>query len=124
MIRMSSERMKSSGPFANVRRTERVLLRVAILVSAQVPGQETLTEDTHTLVVNAHGALIALAMKVHPGQKLMLRNWATAKEQECQVIHVREMPEGKNEVGIAFPGPAPKFWNIDFPPPDWESYMK
>jgi len=55
-------------------------------------------------------------MRVRPGQKLVLKNWSTAKEQECRVVHVREKPIGKNEVGVAFPFAMPKFWNIDFPP--------
>jgi hypothetical protein len=76
------------------------------------------------LEVNAHGALIALAMKVRPGQKLSLKNWATAKEQECRVVHVREKPIGKNDVGVAFPFAMPKFWNVDFPPMDWTPYLE
>jgi hypothetical protein len=109
---------------ADARRSQRVVLRVGILVRVNVPGEPPLTEDTFTLVVNAHGALISLAMRVHPGQKLMLRNWGTAKEQDCRVIHVKENPFGKKEVGIAFPFPNPHFWNLDFPPPDWKSFME
>jgi hypothetical protein len=30
----------------------------------------------------------------------------------------------KNEVGIAFLHPTPKFWNINFPPPDWRPFLK
>lgn len=99
------------------------MLRIPILVRANVPGEPPLTEDTVTLVVNAHGALISLAMKVRAGQKLVLRNWGTAKEQECRVVHVKDSPFGKNEVGISFPFANPHFWNMDFPPPDWKPLM-
>ncbi len=112
-----------SGKSADKRRTQRVLLQILIQVRAQFEGDLPLTEDTKTLEVNAHGGLIALAMKVRPGQKLILRNWGTASEQECRVIHVREMIAGKNEVGIAFPYAMPSFWNVQFPPPDWKPYM-
>ena len=115
---------KESGNPADNRRTQRILLRIPILVRAQFAGDTPLTEESHTLVVNADGALIALAMKVRPGQKLVLKNLATAKEQECRVVHVRGMPMGKNEVGIAFPYPMPKFWNVEFPPPDWTPFLK
>ena len=115
---------KESGSSADNRRTQRILLRVPILVRAQFAGDQPITEETHTLVVNADGALIALAMKVRAGQRIVLRNWATAKEQECRVVHVREMPMGKNEVGISFPYPMPIFWNVDFPPPDWKPFIK
>jgi hypothetical protein len=73
--------------------------------------------------VNAHGGLISLAMKVRPGQKLVLRNLATAKEQDCRVVHVREILGEKNQVGVAFPYAMPSFWNVQFPPPDWTPYM-
>ena len=82
-----------------------------------------LTEDTTTLEVNAHGALIALAVKVTPGQKLILRDWNTATEQECRVVHVRDNPYEKNEVGVCFPLANAPFWNIDLPPDDWKPYL-
>lgn len=121
---MSVEPQKPSSNPVDNRRTQRALLRIPIVARAQFAGDAPISEETHTLVVNAHGALIALAMKVRPGQKLMLKNWTTANEQECRVVHVREMPMGKNEVGIAFPYPMPKFWNVEFPPPDWTPFLK
>jgi hypothetical protein len=113
-----------SPSFANNRRTQRVVVRIPILVSTHVRGEPPLTEDTFTLVVNAHGALVSLAMKVRPGQKIVIRNWATAKEQECRVVHVKDNPFGKKEVGISFLLPNPHFWMLDFPPPDWTPFMK
>jgi hypothetical protein len=114
-----------SSTSADNRRSQRVILRIAVLVRAsQEGGEPPITEDTFTVVVNAHGALLSLAMKVHPGQKITLRNWGTAKEEDCRVIHVRDNPYGKKEVGIAFPFPNPQFWNIEFPPPDWKPFMQ
>jgi hypothetical protein len=121
---MSTDIRKSSANPADARRTQRVHLQIPIQVRAQFAGDEPITEDTTTVEVNAHGGLVALAMRVRPGQKLVLRNWATAKEQDCRVVHVREKPIGKNEVGIAFPFAIPKFWNVDFPPPDWTPYLE
>jgi hypothetical protein len=121
---MSPEIRKSSGNPADARRTQRVHLQIPVLVRAQFAGDDPISEDTITLEVNAHGGLLALAMRVRPGQKLVLRNWATAKEQDCRVVHVREKPIGKNEVGVAFPFAIPKFWNVEFPPPDWTPYLE
>src|SRR5271157_2346046 len=84
----NSERSRSTR--VEARRSQRVMLRIPILVRAEIEGEAPLEEDTFTQVVNAHGALIALAMKVRPGQKLVLRNWGTAKEKPCRVIHVKE----------------------------------
>jgi hypothetical protein len=106
------------------RRSQRVLLRIPIQVRAQFEDDAPITEETTTLEVNAHGGLIALAMKVHMGQKLFLKNWSTAIVQECRVVHVREKPMGKSDVGIAFPMAMAKFWNIEFPPSDWKPYIR
>lgn len=108
-----------SSNWGESRRTQRVVIQIPILVRAPVPGEPPLEEDTFTLVVNAHGALISLAMKVRPGQKLVLRNWANPREQDCRVVHVRDNPFGKNEVGVSFPFANPHFWNLEFPPPGW-----
>jgi hypothetical protein len=119
------EKLDPHAPLtADSRRSQRVLLRVPILVTAPVRGEPPLTEDTFTLVVNAHGALISLAMRVQPGQRITLRNWGTAKDQDCRVVHVKPNPFGKNEVGIAFLVPNPHFWNLEFPPPDWIPPLK
>lgn len=79
---MPVEPQKQSGNPVDNRRTQRVLLRIPILVRRQFAGDAPIREETHTLVVNAHDALIALAMKV------------------------------------------PKFWNVEFPPPDWTPSLK
>lgn len=110
-----------SGP--DKRRSQRILLRIQLMVTAQFEDGIPITEESSTVEINAHGALILLAMKVRAGQKITIRNWATAKEQECRVVHVREAPGGKSEVGIAFPHAMPRFWNVDFPPPDWTPFM-
>ena len=122
-IVMGGAPSKGSGSSVENRRSQRILLRIQIKVTAQFEDGLSITEDTTTLEVNAHGALIALAMKVRAGQKIIVRNWGTAKEQECRVVHVRESLAGKGEVGIAFPYAMPRFWNVDFPPPDWTPFM-
>jgi len=111
-----------SAKRADARRSQRVLLRIPVQAKGFPEDGISITEDTTTVEVNAHGALIALAMRVRPGQKLVLRNWGTAKEQDCRVVHVKEIHDAKNEVGVAFAFPNPKFWNIQFPPEDWKPY--
>ena len=46
----------------------RVLLSVPILVSGKTTESKDFKEETRTLVVNAHGALISLAAQVAAGQ--------------------------------------------------------
>jgi hypothetical protein len=98
------------------------MLQISIQVRWQRPGEEAIVEDSSTLVVNAHGALISLAMRVKAGQKIVIRNWAMPREKECRVVHVRESLSPKKEVGIAFLQPDANFWGVDFPPEDWKPY--
>ena len=76
-------------------------------------------EETQTLVVNAHGAMIGLAAKIEKGQILRLKNSATREEQVCKVVYLGPAFGGKAQIGIEFTSPMPDFWRIAFPPEDW-----
>jgi hypothetical protein len=104
----------------DMRRSQRVLLRVATQVRWTPPGETAITEDTVTLVVNAHGALILLAMKVKAGSRIFVRNSAVTQDKECRVVRVHGRFEGKSEVAVEFLRPDPKFWGLEFPPDDWK----
>ena len=110
-----------SGPASNRRRSQRVILTLAVTVCAEVNSQKetSFVEETHTLIVNLHGALIVLAAKVAKGQKLRLTNRATKEEQLCRVASISPESEGKAQVGVEFLKPSPDFWRISFPPKDW-----
>jgi hypothetical protein len=120
---MSDSLTNESLKWVESRCSRRVLLHIPVQVRWKPEAQEPITEDTNTLVVNAHGALIALAMRVRVGSHVLLRNWNTAMDQDCRVVHVREMPHGKSEVGVAFPVPNPRFWGLDSPPDDWKPFF-
>ena len=77
------------------------------------------TEETKTLVVNAHGALINLAAKVVQGQQLELKSATAPEKQACKVVHVGPTMQGQTQVGIEFLKPAPHFWHVAFPPENW-----
>jgi len=112
--------LTSNGPPRHDRRrSQRVLLRIPIAVIASGPDKKMAREQTHTLVVNAHGALINLELPVRVGQVIILQNPETCEEQSCRVIRVNSIPGGKPEVGIEFLKPAPHFWRVAFPPEDW-----
>lgn len=100
------------------RRSQRLFLSVSIIVSGQsATGQ--FSEETHTLVVNAHGALITLAAAVSPEQHVLLKHRATGEEQLCRVVYVESLPKDKAKLGVEFVKPSPHFWHISFPPDDW-----
>ncbi len=71
------------------------------------------------MVVNAHGALVLLAMKVTAGDPLTIRNPQTDEEQPCRVVYLGPHQSEKQQVGIEFIKASPRFWRIAFPPADW-----
>jgi hypothetical protein len=101
------------------RRSMRVLLSVPIVVSGQSVQKKEFSEDTRTLVVNAHGALISLNEKQIAGGKITISNKATQNSVLCRIVYVGAVQAGKAQVGVEFERPSPKFWQIDFPPEDW-----
>lgn len=103
----------------NRRRSQRVLLRLPILIVARGADNRHESENAFTINVSAHGALLLLSMRVSLNQKILIRHIETLEEQFVRVIHVTPAAEGKSEVGVDFLKPAPKFWRISFPPDDW-----
>ena len=103
----------SGNPESNLRRSHRVFVSVAITVTGK-SGKE-FSEETSTLVVNAHGALITLATNVEQGDTILVQNRATRDEQVCKVTYLGAVAEGRTQIGIEFREPAPEFWHIQFP---------
>jgi hypothetical protein len=107
------------SPALNQRRSQRIIVAVPIRVTWKQPAGEKFAEETNTLIVNAHGALIALKAKVEEGQVLTIRNLATEDEIQGVVIDVTAGSNGGPEIGVEFQKPAPNFWRVSFPPFDW-----
>jgi len=106
-------------PYAISRRSQRVILSVAVTVRTEdAPKDASFEEETRTLVLNMHGALIVLAGQVAKGQKLRLTNRATHAEQMCRVASLGSTSGGKTQVGVEFLKPSADFWHISFPPED------
>jgi hypothetical protein len=101
------------------RRSMRVLLSVPITVAGKNTKSQEFTEETRTLVVNAHGALIALAASVVADQQVTVSNKATRASLACRIVYLGSSQAGKVQMGIEFEKPSPAFWQIDFPPDDW-----
>jgi len=103
----------------NRRRSERVMLQIPVRVLAETPDRVQVQEDTHTLVVNAHGGLMKLKLELLVGQPIILVNPQSGLEQSCRVVRIDQA--GGNFFGVAFEfdSPSPKFWPVVFPPADW-----
>jgi hypothetical protein len=117
---MSDPRTTPSTALMNARRSQRVAARIRVQVRRRTDGDGFMSEVSHTLVVNAHGALIYLIMKVQKNELLAIKHLSSGEETHSRVVRIGTEVASENEVAIEFTEPAPRFWHIDFPPADWK----
>jgi len=98
------------------RRSQRMKARVPIEVRAQSIEKHSAAERTEALVINAHGGLILLAMKVSPDQLVTVVNLNTGDELLSRVTSLGPSFMGKTEVGVEFIKPSPDFWGVPSSP--------
>jgi hypothetical protein len=118
---MMSEKENSD---AERRRSERVFLLVGIYVQGVTSDGKAFREKTHTLAVNAHGALISLSYDVRAGDCITLTHAMTEEQQTCRVVYTKPLAGNLRAAGAEFLKPAPRFWQIDFPPDDWKPFAE
>jgi hypothetical protein len=101
------------------RRSQRVLMQVAICIRGNDAQGKAFEEYTETLAINAHGALVLLEARVTSGATVKLKHKRTEEEQECHVAFLGPVRSGRAEIGLEFCEPRPSFWRVAFPPEDW-----
>ncbi|MGB0034310.1 MAG: hypothetical protein WBP79_02405 [Candidatus Acidiferrales bacterium] len=101
------------------RRSERVLIDVPLIVRGEAADKKSFREETFTLTVSAHGALVVLGSKVELGQKVVLQKLKSTDECEATIAFLGPPYAGLSTVGLQFAKPAPEFWPISSPPADW-----
>jgi len=94
----------------NRRRSKRVKARVPVVVRFQTADKHSISEKTHTMIVNDHGALILLAAAVEVQQIIRLENVASGEELLCRVTSLGPSFMGKTQVAVEFIMPTPGFW--------------
>jgi hypothetical protein len=95
------------------------MLQVPVVVQARTPEGKEVRENTHTVVVNAHGGLMKMRTQLKVGQPILLINERANIQQGCRVVRVETSEAGYSAVAFEFDQPAPQFWPIVFPPADW-----
>ncbi len=116
---MSDQQLTDTKQWLRKRRSQRIELTVPVVVHRPPKEGPQFSERAQTLVVNAHGALMALAEKVTPKQKLFMQNIDSGEQKECRVVYIEKAPMGPTKVAVEFTPPAPSFWRIAYPPADW-----
>ena len=118
---MSDQQLTDTKQWMGKRRSQRVELTVPVVVHRLPKEGPQFYERAQTLVVNAHGALMALAEKVIPEQRLFMQNIDSGEQKECRVVYVKKELAGPTKVAVEFTRPAPSFWRIAYPPDDWSA---
>lgn len=101
------------------RRSARVLMDVPVVVHGESADRNSFREETFTVTVSAHGALIMLATSVALGQKIVMMNPQNRDEREGKIAYRGPIHAGLSQVAVEFTQPSPEFWPLDRPPADW-----
>jgi len=103
----------------NRRRSQRLFLQVRVVVEGRLANNPPFSEETRTIVVNAHGALVEMTISLDQGQVVTLQNVRTSEKIECAVKLITPKETKKFNTALEFTNPNPGFWRISFPPDDW-----
>ena len=106
-------------PTSNKRRSQRLFIQVKVVIEGKAANKSPLQEETHTIVVNAHGALVEMGAQLDQGAVVTMRNARTNDSAECEVKLVTPATGGKFSTALEFTKPNPSFWRVSFPPEDW-----
>jgi hypothetical protein len=101
------------------RRSQRVLMQVPVRIHGKDAQGAPFDEETETLAINAHGALVLLQARLTSGSAVQLEHKRTSEHQECHVVFLGPVRGNKSEIGLEFSVPRPQFWRVAFPPEDW-----
>jgi hypothetical protein len=81
-------------------------------------------EETSTLLVKAHGALLLLSTEVTTEQRLTPADIGTEQKRECREVMIGFRTSNMNEVGVELLDPFDGFWQALNPPRDGRSSGK
>jgi hypothetical protein len=95
------------------RRAQRVLLKMPVLIHL---ANKPKPLEGHTHTVSASGAMLILREGLAQGTKFILENPSTQQKVEVNVVRPPQMNQDGSLIPVEFLSPAPKFWNIFFPP--------
>jgi hypothetical protein len=92
------------------RSSERIPLRVPVVIYGYAGTAGAFHEDTETLLVNFSGALVTLKAKLTLGDTVFLIHKSSRQEQEVRVVYLDPYTDRETLVGVAFKQPISNFW--------------
>lgn len=83
--------------------------------SGQEHAEPFLDEETATLILFPHGAVVRLSAGVRVGQVLVLTNRKTNRDVLCRVVNVKPLASVRGYIEVEFNNPVTGFWGVEFP---------
>ena len=96
-----------------IARSQRVLMKIPVRVSGQVGVGLPFEEETHTLAISAHGALIVVAAPVYRGQRFTLSNVQRKRRWSVLWSTLTGFRVSKFRWEVEFMLPHPTFWRVE-----------
>ena len=103
-------------PFPNTpekklpRSSERIPMRVPVVIYGYAGKSGAFHEDTETILVNSSGALVTLKAKLALGDTVFLIHKSDGQELEVRVVYLDPYSDRETRVGLAFKQPISGFW--------------
>ncbi|MGH9709715.1 MAG: hypothetical protein ACRD4H_10875 [Candidatus Acidiferrales bacterium] len=109
-----------AAPHDERRRSQRVVLRVAVKLHVKIPGRPE-TIQAHSANVNDNGALLICPENLPENARFILEHNYSRRRIGCRVTRTPQAINGGFLVPVEFDSAAPGFWHISFPPTDWKA---
>jgi hypothetical protein len=94
------------------RRSPRVMLQIPVQLFFHTPDGRDRRHDAFTLVVNAHGCLLAMEVQPPAGVRMRLANPRSGVQHTGTVIRAARARDGSFAVSFEFDQPAPDLWSL------------
>jgi hypothetical protein len=92
------------------RSSERISMRVPVVIYGFTGKGGAFHEDTETILVNSSGTLVTLKTRLELGDTVFLIHKNTRLEQEVRVAYIDAYSDREIRVGLAFKQPIADFW--------------
>jgi hypothetical protein len=90
-----------------------------VRITAPQGAAQSFEQESSTLAISTHGALVLMAGRVKKGQHVILYNGRTNSSVECIVAHIGDSHGERLQIGVSFLMSSSAFWHVNFPPADW-----
>jgi PilZ domain len=87
---------------ASMRRSTRIQVRVPVVVTGELPGGDTFSEETYVMTVSKFGARLKCSHALTLGMEIRVRPKAGNEDALCQVVWVGGRSGASGEVGIQY----------------------